>query len=93
MKARIGDRFEYIGKYGPYSFEVLALMDEDLMVECYHSENKYWFEGRIVNGYPNPIHNSQLHDGYKYLGNFSKSNQFKTIYEILNSSNDADSGI
>jgi hypothetical protein len=91
MKTRIGDRFKYTAMGGQYWFEVIDREDEEfILIKIIKTENRNFPIDEIIDGYPDPMENGHI---VEYLGNFSKSNKFKTIYEILNSSNDADSGI
>lgn len=94
MKTKIGDRFKYKAINGPYWYEVIDFGHQNnIDVRIIKSSNPYFPINALISGYPDPNVVSSTGVDSDYIGNFSKSNNFKVIYEILNSSNDATGGI
>ena len=70
----VGDRYQY----NDLVFEVTSEFDGKYDILCVDGHGTLgWHTGETTY-----IHNW---DGWTYLGNFSKSNRFKEIYDILNS--------
>ena len=72
-KYKVGDRYRH--KFDKDDWEVVSL------THCKLIEHGEFFNEHNLNVEIDIWH---LNQDYKYLGNFSKSNNFKIIYEILN---------
>lgn len=71
----VGDRYQK----DSVILEIIEITKEsDVRVVCIEADNMYWRIADIVL-------TDDTWTGWTYLGNFSKSNRFKEIYDILNS--------
>jgi hypothetical protein len=79
VQSVVGDRFKW--KHGYLELEVHSITPNETKIRCVKwEENQGWKPNEIQGN-----HTSEWHiDNWEYLGNFGKSNQFKTIYDILN---------
>lgn len=73
----LGDRFKWIGDDHHANVTMLEFTENGYIVvgrnrACGYSIGEYW--GKSI----------EYTNGWKFIGNFAKSNNFKTIYDILN---------
>ena len=71
----VGDRYELDGLV----LEIIEIKDDSELLKCIETNSEYGWD--VGETYWNDVGWA----GWTYLGNFGKSNQFKTIYDILNS--------
>lgn len=77
MKLRVGDRFENIFGFGIWEF---THYDDEVEV-CICISSGIDFDVGCVRGWACANNKS----AWRYLGNFSKSANFNSLYDILNS--------